>query len=73
MPHTLLEAISYNLSIISTPIGGTNEILEDGKNGWVIDLHNGKYPKEEHIVEKVLYILKNLEKNNFKKEAAKAY
>jgi glycosyltransferase involved in cell wall biosynthesis len=72
LPHTLLEAISYNLSIISTPIGGTNEILEDGKNGWVIDLHNGKYPKEEHIVEKVLYILKNLEKNNLKKEAAKS-
>ena len=29
LPHTLLEAISHNLSIISTPIGGTNEILMD--------------------------------------------
>ena len=38
LPHTLLEAISHNLSIVSTPIGGTNEILEDNTNGWTIDL-----------------------------------
>ena len=44
LPHTLLEAISHNLSIISTPIGGTNEILEDNTNGWTVDLVDGKIP-----------------------------
>ena len=38
LPHVILEAINYELSIISTPIGGTNEILLDGKNGWIVDL-----------------------------------
>jgi len=70
LPHTLLEAISFNLSIVSTPIGGTNEILEDGKNGWVIDLFEGKYPKEEYIVEKVLHIVNNYEEDKLKKANA---
>lgn len=70
LPHTLLEAISFNLSIVSTPIGGTNEILENGKNGWVIDLFEGKYPKEEYIVEKVLHIVNNYEEDKLKKANA---
>ena len=70
LPHTLLEAISFNLSIVSTPIGGTNEILENGKNGWVIDLFEGKYPKEKYIVEKVLQILNNYEEDKLKKANA---
>ena len=49
LPHTLLEAISHNLSIVSTPIGGTNEILENNTNGWTIDLVNGNYPDEKDI------------------------
>ena len=33
LPHVILEAISHNLSIISTPIGGTDEVLLGGENG----------------------------------------
>ena len=60
LPHTLLEAISHNLSIISTPIGGTNEILEDNKNGWTVELVDGKYPSEDKIAFKIAEILKNI-------------
>lgn len=71
LPHTLLEAISYNLSIISTPIGGTNEILEDNKNGWAIDLVEGKFPSEIDIANKIKYILENRKENLEKKELAR--
>ena len=46
LPHVILEAMSYNLSIISTPIGGTNEIIQDGKNGWVWELENNFKPSK---------------------------
>ena len=51
LPHVILEAISHNLSIISTPIGGSNEILMDGKNGWVWELKNNFIPEKNELVE----------------------
>ena len=71
LPHTLLEAISHNLSIISTPIGGTNEILMDDKNGWTVDLIDGKYPLEDDIAMKVSNLLTNYEENTTKKYSAR--
>ena len=71
LPHTLLEAISYNLSIISTPIGGTNEILENDTNGWTIQLIDGKYPSEKEIANKVKYILNNKQEDKIKKIRAR--
>tara|TARA_X000001036_G_scaffold243362_1_gene227067 strand:+ start:10281 stop:11441 length:1161 start_codon:yes stop_codon:yes gene_type:complete len=67
LPHTLLEAISHNLSIVSTPIGGTNEILENNTNGWTVDLIEGKYPSEQQIAIKVLNILNNKKEDEAKK------
>ena len=70
LPHTLLEAISHNLSIVSTPIGGTNEILENNTNGWTIDLVNGKYPDEKDIARKISYLQENQEEDKNKKYKA---
>ena len=44
LPHVLLEAINYNLTLVSTPVGGSNEVLESGKNGWILDLVDGVKP-----------------------------
>lgn len=33
LPISILEAMSYNLPIISTPVGGIPEVVEDGMNG----------------------------------------
>tara|TARA_B100001939_G_scaffold132877_1_gene115422 strand:- start:7641 stop:8801 length:1161 start_codon:yes stop_codon:yes gene_type:complete len=71
LPHTLLEAISHNLSIVSTPIGGTNEILENNTNGWTIDLVNGKYPDEKDIARKISYLQENQEEDKNKKYKAR--
>lgn len=36
MPISVLEAMTYGLPIISTPIGATSEAVEDGINGFLI-------------------------------------
>ena len=37
LPISLLEAMSYKLPIISTPVGGIPEIVKDGENGLLIE------------------------------------
>ena len=37
LPITLLEAMSYQLPIISTTVGGIPEIIESGKNGILVE------------------------------------
>ena len=70
LPHVILEAINHKLTIISTPIGGTNEILRDGEYGWVLPLVQGKKPDSQEIVRIVKQILKNEDKDQSIKDAA---
>ena len=53
--------MSHNLSIISTPIGGTNEVIQDGINGWVWELENNFKPNTNNLIK----ILNNLKLNSF--------
>lgn len=73
LPHVILEAINYELSIISTPIGGTNEILLDGKNAWIIDLIDNKAPGIENLKEMIKNVVEKIEENEIKKNNAKNY
>lgn len=36
LPFTLLEAMSYGLPVISTPVGAIPELVEEGENGIII-------------------------------------
>ena len=66
LPHVLLEAMNYELLVISTPIGGSNEILEDGKNGLIIDLIDGEKPNSENLCEVILKTIENKDLKNEK-------
>ena len=72
LPHVILEAISHNLSIISTPIGGTNEVLMNGRNGWIWQLHNSFKPEKEDLLYIIQELANNIEKDSLlKKNASK--
>ena len=71
LPHVLLEAINFNLAIISTPIGGTNEILQDGKNGFILDLEKGIKPNSENLKNIILEVVNNKKLTEEKKVNAK--
>lgn len=36
LPLSILEAMNYNLPIISTPVGGTPEVVYEGVNGYLV-------------------------------------
>ena len=50
--NAFLEAMSVNVPVIATPVGGIPDFLEEGKTGWFC---NTKDPKS--IAEKIKYIL----------------
>ena len=66
-------ARSYKLwiSLISTPIGGSNEVLEGGKNGWLIDLVEGKRPDPIQLSEVMLEVMKSKQSRDIKIKSAK--
>jgi len=39
LPNTILEAMANGLFIVSTPVGGVPDILEDGQNGLLFDVN----------------------------------
>ena len=70
LPHVILEAISHNLSIISTPIGGTDEVLLGGENGWIWKLHNSFKPVKNDLIKIIQEINNNKEKDLLTKKNA---
>jgi glycosyltransferase involved in cell wall biosynthesis len=40
LPHVLIEAMKLGLPVVATSVGGTTEVIRDGENGLLIDLHD---------------------------------
>lgn len=59
LPITLLEAMSYKMPIIATPVGGIPEILKDDYNGITI-----KAGEKESIFDSIVYFIDNKSKIN---------
>ncbi|RLG88384.1 MAG: hypothetical protein DRO16_05140 [Thermoprotei archaeon] len=56
MPNLILEGMALGKSVISTDIGGSKEIIEDGVNGFLL-----KYGDKKALVDKIIYLYKNPE------------
>lgn len=37
MSNTVMEAMAYGLPVVATAVGGTLELVEDGREGWLIE------------------------------------
>ncbi len=55
LPHSVLEAINYEVPILSTEVGGCRDLLEDGENGFII--HSP--PNKEQIAKQIDFIISN--------------
>lgn len=55
-PRVLMEAAMAGLPIVSTNVGGTEDVIVDNENGFIISQSN-----EKEFVERILYLLKNSE------------
>lgn len=57
MPNALLEAMACEIPVIVTPVGGVLDVLEDGKNGLLVNVKD-----ENSLAERILGLLDNNEK-----------
>jgi glycosyltransferase involved in cell wall biosynthesis len=57
MPNALLEAMACEKAVVATPVGGTIDVIEDGKNGVLVKVNDA-----EALGESILQLLSQLEK-----------
>jgi len=60
LPLTPMEAFAVSKTVIGTNIGGTNEIIQDNKNGLLV-----KERDPEDIAKKIVYLYNNPEKKHW--------
>lgn len=56
-PNVILEALAYGKPVVATKVGGVPEIIEDGKNGLLVEPANAK-----KLAEAIIWMLENPEK-----------
>ena len=66
LPHSVLEAINYEVPILSTEAGGCKDLLNDGERGFIIPMP----PDKNIIAENISFIIEN--KAEATKRAAEA-
>jgi len=57
MPNAVLEAMACEKVVIATPVGGATDVIEDGKNGVLINVNDA-----EALAESILQLLSQPEK-----------
>ena len=59
LPISILEAMSYEMPIISTPVGGIPEIVSNGENGYLVEPGN-----KEDIYKAIISLLNDSDLRN---------
>ena len=59
MPNALLEAMACEKAVVATPVGGTTDVLEDGKNGLYVCVNDANM-----LSEKILELLDDSKKRS---------
>ena len=59
LPISILEAMSYEMPIISTPVGGIPEIVSNGENGYLVEPGN-----KEDIYKAIMSLLNDADLRN---------
>lgn len=59
LPISILEAMSYGMPIISTPVGGIPEIVSNGENGYLVEPSN-----KEDIYKAIISLLNDSDLRN---------
>ena len=59
------------LTLTSTPVGGSNEVIENGKNGWLIDLVNGVKPDPIDLSKIIVDVINSKDSRDEKMSNAK--
>jgi glycosyltransferase involved in cell wall biosynthesis len=57
----ILESLSANVPVITTPVGGNEEVIKNGVNGYILPVQN---PKEWSDMIKKIYMLEEKINNN---------
>jgi len=57
MPNAVLEAMACEKAVIATPVGGLKDVLEDGKNGVIVNVNDSSM-----LAEKIIELLGDPEK-----------
>ena len=69
LPHSVLEAINYEIPILSTEVGGCRDLLNDGERGFIIPIP----PDKKIIAENIIYIIDNKDEATKRADAAKVF
>ena len=69
LPHSVLEAINYEVPILSTETGGCKDLLNDGERGFIIPMP----PDKKVIAENISFIIENKAEATKRAEEAKAF
>ena len=69
LPHSVLEAINYEVPILSTETGGCKDLLNDGERGFIIPMP----PDKKVIAENISFIIENKAEATKRADEAKSF
>ena len=69
LPHSVLEAINYEVPILSTETGGCKDLLNDGERGFIIPMP----PDKKVIAENISFIIENKAEATKRANEAKSF